>query len=312
MQTGPIEYVRAVSAGDVLAALADGETSVLAGGQSLLDEAATVRRRVVDINGVAEFEALTEVDGVLRVSPLVRHRMFEGDTVGGPLGDLLRAVVSCMGHPPVRARGTMLGTLAYAHPAAEWPVVATILGGELDLCGPDGRRTVPAEQFFTGPFATVRRPEELLAEFRLPVLQAGTGTGYAEARPVAGDFATAATIAAVTVTGGTVTAAAVGLVNAGPRPVRARAAEAALLGSTFCDAAITAAAGAAAGIDARLERPGEHAHLKQPGERERPERLGERERRARRRMIQVLTRRALTRARSVTDDPKQTVGASPG
>jgi CO/xanthine dehydrogenase FAD-binding subunit len=33
--------------------------------------------------------------------------------------DLLRVVVRHIGHPPIRARGTMLGSLAYAHPAAE-------------------------------------------------------------------------------------------------------------------------------------------------------------------------------------------------
>jgi carbon-monoxide dehydrogenase medium subunit len=256
----PVEYIAATNVAEVLTALADGRTSVLAGGQSLLEA-----RRVVDINRVSEFEVLAEAGGMLRVGPLVRHRTFESDAVGGALGELLRLVVRHIGHPPIRAQGTMLGSLAYAHPAAEWPVVAMILGASLELAGPDGTRMVPAERFFTGPCTTVRRPEELLASVRLPALPPNTGVGYAEDRRGPGIWADAAAMAAVTMTDSVVTAAAIGLVNAGPCPVRARAAEQALIGTTFSDAAITRAAVVA----------------------------GDSYRRA----FQVLTRRALTQAR---------------
>ncbi|GAA0460470.1 hypothetical protein Ade02nite_14760 [Paractinoplanes deccanensis] len=268
-----MEYIPATTVTEVLTALADGRTCVLAGGQSLVLEMARQNvhpRRVVDINRVAEFDVLREDGGALRVGPLVRHRMFESGAVAGALGDLLRVVVRHIGHPPIRARGTMLGSLAYAHPAAEWPVVALILGATLSLRGPDGCRTVPVERFFTGPGTTARRPDELLAEVRLPLLPPGTGAGYAEDRRGPGIWADAAAMAAVTVTDGLVTAAAIGLVNAGPCPVRARAAERALIGTAFSDTAITEAARAAA--------------------REVPDA-------DRQRAIQVMTRRALTQAR---------------
>jgi carbon-monoxide dehydrogenase medium subunit len=278
MDLAAMEYVAAQNTDEVLAMLADGDAFVLAGGQSLVLELTSRKeqpRRLVDINRVSEFEALVEADGMLRVAPLVRHRVFESDAVGGPLGELLRVIVRHIGHPPIRARGTMLGSLAYAHPAAEWPAAATVLGAELDLSGPDGRRTVPAEQFFTGPFTTARRPEELLVEVRLPMLPPGTGVGYAEHRLSHAKFVEAATIVAVTMTGGLVSAAAIGLVNVGPCPVRAHAAENALLGGPFCDAAIIEAAGTAAEVDA-VHRPMSVAG---------------------RGLIRVLTRRALTEAR---------------
>ncbi len=276
------DYIAAGDAGEVLAALADGDTAVLAGGQSLILDLTyrDVRpRRLVDINRVEAFDLLAEADGMLRVAPLVRHRAFESDAVGGALGDLLRTIVRHIGHPPIRARGTMLGSLAYAHPAAEWPVVATALGAQFDLAGLDGRRTVPAEHFFTGPFTTVRRPEELLVEVRLPTLPPGTGGGFAEHRRPYGKFAETAVMAAVTVTNGLISAAVIGLVNAGPRPVRARAAEKALLGAEFCDAAITEAAQAAADFDADLRGHPENERLRRRG------------------AVRVLTRRALTQAR---------------
>ncbi|MFF5077368.1 FAD binding domain-containing protein [Actinoplanes sp. NPDC000266] len=266
-----MEYIPATSAAEVLTALADGQTQVLAGGQSLFFT--TPPRRVVDINRVAEFDVLTEVDGALRVGPTVRHRAFETDAVGGALGDLLRIVVRHIGHPPVRARGTMLGSLAYAHPAAEWTVLAMIVDASLELAGPAGCRTVPAARFFTGAGTTARRPDELLAGVRLPTLPPGTGTGYAEDRRGPGIWAYAATMAAVTTTDDVVTAAAVGLVNAGPCPVRAHAAERALIGTTFSDTAIIAAAHAAAAEVTDGDR---------------------------RRAVQVLTRRALTQAREAS------------
>ncbi|AGL18988.1 xanthine dehydrogenase family protein subunit M [Actinoplanes sp. N902-109] len=278
MKPAPMEYLAARSPDDVLDALADGDTAVLAGGQSLVLDVvsgAARPRRVVDINRVPEFAGLSEDAGVLRVAPLVRHRTFESDAVGGALGDMLRIIVRHIGHPPIRARGTMLGSLAYAHPAAEWPVVATVLGAQFDLAGPGGRRTVAAEQFFTGPFQTLRQPEELLAEVRLPALPAGTGAGFAEHRRSHAKYAEVAAMAAVTVTDGLVSAAVIGLVNVGPCPVRARAAERTLIGREFCDAAITAAAEAAADLDAQHPAEG----------------------RDQRRAVRVLTRRALTQAR---------------
>jgi carbon-monoxide dehydrogenase medium subunit len=157
--------------------------------------------------------------------------------------------------------------------------VAILLGAQLDLVGPDRKRTVAAEHFFTGPFTTTRRPEELLAEVRLPALPAGTGAGFAERRPAGAKFAEVAAMAAVTTRDGTVSAAMIGLVNAGPCPVRARAAETALIGGEFSDTAITAAAKAAANLDAR------------------PRRLPPTARPDQRNAIEVLTRRALTQAR---------------
>ncbi|GAA0430592.1 hypothetical protein Aca07nite_39440 [Actinoplanes capillaceus] len=271
MRPAVVEYVAARTLEEVLAALADGETAVLAGGQSLILELTAQEaapRRVVDINEVAGLDMLTESGGSVRVGPLIRHREFESDMIGGAIGELMRTVVRHIGHPPIRARGTMLGSLANANPAAEWPALAVAVGVHLDLIGPRGCRTVAAGDFFTGPFTTVRRPEEFLLEARLPVLATGTGTGYAEDRRMT-VYPQAAAMAAVTVTGGVVSAASIGLVNAGPCPVRGRAAECALTGSEFSDAAISAAAEAAAEVDATTDR----------------------------RAFQTLTRRALTRAR---------------
>ncbi|WP_305783744.1 FAD binding domain-containing protein [Symbioplanes lichenis] len=282
MKPAPFEYVAARTEDDVVAALTDGHTEVLAGGQSLVLEMNYRSRRparLVDINRVPGFDRLATGGDVLRVGPLVRHRAFEGDAVPGPLGVLLRRVVRHIAHPPIRARGTMLGSLAYAHPAAEWPAVLTALGADLELAGRDGRRTISAGDFFLGPHTTARRPGELLAEARLTLLPAGTRVGFAEHRRTHASFAQLAVLAAVTLTGGHVSAVRVGLVNAADRPVRAHHAEAALLGRPLDDAAITAA-GQAAGAQDADPRDQPYAGLDYQ-----------------RHAVAVLTRRALAQAR---------------
>ena len=280
MKAATVEYTAARSVDEVLAVLADGQASVLAGGQSLVPMVTRPDAppyRLVDINRVAGLDTLIQTDGYLRVGALVRHRAFESGTVGGPLGHLLRVVVSHIGHPPIRARGTMLGSLAFAHPAAEWPAAAVTLGARLVLHGPDGRRTVPAESFFTAPFRTARRPEELLVEAQLPTLPEGTGIGYAEDRRVS-IYPHAAAMVAITVTGGVVSSAAVCLVNSGPYPVRATATESVLLGTTLSDEAIEQAATTVADKDVHL--------LDDDASRPRQ-----------RRTFQILLRRALRQAR---------------
>lgn len=283
MKPAPFDYVAPRSVDDAVAALADGDGHVLAGGQSLVLEMnfrAIRPRRLVDINGVAGFDRTTRDGNTLRVGPLVRHRAFESDSTPGPLGELLRRVAHHIAHPPIRARGTMLGSLAYAHPAAEWPMIAVALGAEVDLLGAGGRRTVRAGDFFTGPFTTLRRPDELLVAVRLPLLPDGTAVGFVEHRRTHASFAELAVAVAVTVAGGRVASASVGLVNAADRPVRAAAAEAALIGHSLDDDAIAAAARAAAEEDADpLPQP--HADVAYQ-----------------RHAVGVLTRRALTQARA--------------
>lgn len=263
MKPAPFDYVAARSTGDVVAALADGDTHVLAGGQSLVLEMNYRTRRparLVDINRVPGFDRLEVLDGALRVGPLVRHRAFaagagaaaalrpgtgERAAAVGALGDLLGRVARHIAHPPIRARGTMLGSLAYAHPAAEWPAVAVALDARLELVAAAGSRSVAAADFFTGPFATVRRPGELLHAVHLPLLPPGTSVGFAEHRRTHASFAQLAALVAVTLAGGRVTAARIGLVNAAERPVRATGAEAALRDRPLDDAAIAGAAAAA-------------------------------------------------------------------
>src|SRR5918997_2455238 len=172
MKPAAFDYVAVHTPQEAVSALAEnpGETRILAGGQSLVLDMNYRRERparLVDINGVAELDRLEVSDKTLRVGALVRHQSFEEPVVAGPLGRLLSRVSHYIAPPPIRTRGTMIGSLAYAHPAPEWPPGAVGFDAELTLSGPGGERTVPAAHFFHGPLSTACRPQEMLTPARL-------------------------------------------------------------------------------------------------------------------------------------------------
>jgi aerobic carbon-monoxide dehydrogenase medium subunit len=237
MKPAAFDYTAPRTVSDALDALADTarDVRVLAGGQSLLIEMHLQRIRpdlVVDINRIAELGQLSAGDGTVEVGALVRHSRFESPrAVPGPLGRLFSLAAGNIAHAPIRSRGTMAGSLAWGHPASEWCGVATALDAGIRLQRPDGARVVAASDWFRGPFRTARRSDELITSIRFPLLGGGTGVGFMEHRRTHFCFAQVAVAAALTVRDGVIGEARIGLVNCADRPVRARAAEQALVGA---------------------------------------------------------------------------------
>jgi aerobic carbon-monoxide dehydrogenase medium subunit len=253
------EYRRPTTVEEAVAELAeDPEGSrVLAGGQSLVLEM-NYRRvrpaRLVDVNHVSELDLLMRDGAGLRVGALARHASFEHGPGDGPLGRLLSRVSRHIAHPPIRSRGTMIGSLAYAHPAAEWPAVVVALDAELTLVSAVGARTVDARSFFEGPFATACRPGELVSEVRLPLLADGAGVGFVEHRRTQASFAVVAAVAVIEVADGAVSSARLAVAGGADRPLRAADSEALLIGAPADRIPFAAAAAAvAAGSSPRAE-----------------------------------------------------------
>jgi carbon-monoxide dehydrogenase medium subunit len=235
MKPAPFDYLAPDSVEEAVAALAEWgpEAAVLAGGQSLLIDLRYRRSRpalLVDINRIAALSEVTTGDSMVHIGALVRHAQLERVRLQDPLADLFHRVAPHVAHPPIRARGTFAGSLAWAHPAAEWGALAVALGAELELTGPAGRRRVPARLWFRGAFATARQPDELVTGVRLPRLAPGTVVRFAEHRRTHGSFALAAAVVAVQASEGRVEWVRIGLANAADVPLRGLAAEEVLLG----------------------------------------------------------------------------------
>jgi carbon-monoxide dehydrogenase medium subunit len=256
------------------------EAKVLAGGQSLVPMMSFRLARpdvLVDVNRLGELAGLAVDDGELRVGTLVRHATLERGAVDDPLGTLLARAARHVGHLPIRERGTFGGSLAHADPAAEWCLVAVTLSARMVLESVRGDRVVGAEDFLASTFVTALEPDELLREVRLPLLGPGARVGFQEFSRRDGDFAMAAVAVVLTVDGGSIREARIGLGGVGGRPARAVEAEAALAGAepgpaSFREAAALAARHADPVAD--IHASAEH----------------------RRRVIEVLTRRALEEA----------------
>jgi aerobic carbon-monoxide dehydrogenase medium subunit len=231
------DYVVPRTIPEAVDALADTgrKAQVLAGGQSLILEMYLQRNRpdlVVDINRIAVLDQM-RVDGdTVHVGALIRHRVFENpEAVPGPLGALFALAVVNIAHPPIRTRGTMVGSFGWAHPASEWCAIAVALDARVQLRGPEGAREVAARDYFRGPHQTVRRPHELITSVRYPLLGDDTGVGFLEHRRTHFSFAQVAVAATLTLRDGVIGEARIGLANCADRPVRALAAEHALVGA---------------------------------------------------------------------------------
>ena len=102
---------------------------------------------------------------------------------------LIALALPHIGHPAIRNRGTIGGSIAFADPAAELPACLLALGGELDIAGPQGERTVKADDFFKGLFETALTPRDVLTAIRVPAASADTRVGFAEFARRHGDYA---------------------------------------------------------------------------------------------------------------------------
>ncbi|ADU51593.1 molybdopterin dehydrogenase FAD-binding protein [Thermaerobacter marianensis DSM 12885] len=258
-----------------------GEAKVLAGGQSLiplLNFRLARPAALVDVNRIPGLDTLVVEGGRLRVGALVRHRQAERAEAVRRHCPLLAEALGWVGHPAIRHRGTVCGSLAHADPAAELPAVWVTLDGAVRARGPAGEREVPAGEFFLTYFTTALDPAEMVVEATLPVLPPGAGWAFEEVARRHGDFALAAAAAVVELDEtGRIARVRLGLAGVGPVPLRARSVEAFLAGR---EPGETTWREAAALVEEEVE-PESDLHASAA---------------YRRRLAGVLTRRALDRA----------------
>jgi carbon-monoxide dehydrogenase medium subunit len=241
------EYHRPSTVDDALAVLADvgSDGKVLAGGQSLvplLNMRLAAPRHVVDINRLGALAYIRTGPDAVRVGALTRHTTLQRDPAAYDAIPLLRKATACVAHPAIRNRGTTVGSLAHADPAAEMPAVLTLLDGAVEVAGATGRRTVPAGEFFVGPLESALRPDELAVEAVFPVPPARTGSAWLEVSRRQGDYALCGVGVLVTLDDDDrITRAAAAYISVGPGPVLVELTEA-VAGQRFDAADWTAAA----------------------------------------------------------------------
>jgi len=232
MIPAPFDYEVADSVGHALSLLGDREDAkLLAGGHSLLP---LLRLRLtrpallVDIGRLEELAYVREKGDSIAIGALTRHHDVHHSPVLQEHNPFVSYAAGQIGDPQVRHRGTIGGSLVHGDPASDLPAVMLALDAEIDVAGTSGVRTVPAAAFFQGVFMTAAGPNELVTEVRVPKLAGDHGWSYLKCRRRAQDWATVGVALVAKRSNGGVESAAIGLVNMGATPLRARAAEEAL------------------------------------------------------------------------------------
>jgi len=226
----------------------EADAKLLAGGHSLVP-ALKLRiarpSKLVDIGRLSELAYVRDAGEQLAIGALTRHKAVRDDPLLQEHCPIVSTTAGTIGDPQVRHRGTIGGSLAHGDPASDLPAVMLALGAELVVRSADGERVVPAAEFFSGVFETAATaPGTMLVEIRVPKLGDATGWSYLKFRRRAQDWATVGAAAVVQRDNGSVTGATIALTNMAGTPVRALAAEAALVGgSSVADAAALAADG---------------------------------------------------------------------
>jgi aerobic carbon-monoxide dehydrogenase medium subunit len=224
---------------------ANKDAKLLAGGHSLIP---AMKLRVagpgtlVDIGAIPELSGITSDDAVLRIGSATTHGAIEASDEVRAHCPVLADAAAQIGDIQVRNRGTIGGALAHADPAADFPTVVVALRATLVAAGSTGTREMPAEGFFKDLFTTDLASTEVLAAVLVPTYGKGTGGAYLKHRHPASSYAVVGVAALVTIVGGKYTKASVVVGGATVNPVRARAAEEALVGHAAADEAIATAA----------------------------------------------------------------------
>ena len=219
----------------------------LAGGTDVLVQLRGGRREadvVVDTKKIPELNTLNLSDNGLQLGAAVPcYRIYQDSAVAAAYPGLIDAA-GMIGSIQIQGRATVGGNLCNAAPSGDTIPPVITLGGEAHINGPNGWRTMPAENFCTGPGRNALENGELLVAIQLPAPAANSGTAYLRFIPRNEmDIAVAGVSSTVQLdaSGQTIQSARIALASVGPTPILATAAGDSLAGKAVSDEAIAEA-----------------------------------------------------------------------
>jgi CO/xanthine dehydrogenase FAD-binding subunit len=278
------EYQMVHSYEEAVAALVEHgpEAKIIAGGQSLVPMMNLRLLRptaLIDLNGIGSSQP--HLDGGRLVLPAMsRYSAVLASPMVRSESPLLAAAVAHVGNVRVRNRGTLGGSLAHGQPTAELGAVILALEGDVVAYGPQGSRVIRAEDFFLGLLKTSLRPDEVVTALRLPLSRPRRGWSFQEISRRSGNPAIVGVAASLELAPGddVVASLGIGLIGVADRPVAGhKGVTSSLVGKSPSAEqleGVAAAVAAATCPESDVHASGEY----------------------RRRLVKVLTRRALTEA----------------
>ena len=246
-----LRYAKFSTVDDAVAALqAGGPTArVLAGGTDVIVQARARVRDIdllVDVKGIDEAMQLTfDADGGLTVGAATPCYQIYGDAA---VRERYPALIDCstlIGGTGIQGRASLGGNLCNSSPSGDSLPVMYVLEATAEIAGPGGRRTVPVEDFCTGPGRNVLQAGELLVSLHFPPPAPNSGAAFLRFIPRNEmDIAVVNAATQLRFDGDTVSWARVSIGATAPTPLLVPAAAAALVGRPLSDDTIAAAAAA--------------------------------------------------------------------
>jgi carbon-monoxide dehydrogenase medium subunit len=239
------DYHRPQTLDEAVALLGQNEDAkILAGGHSLVP-AMKFRlaqpKAIIDISRIAELSYIREANGQIAIGAMTTHYQVESSELLRKRCPLLPEVAVNIGDVQVRNKGTLAGSLVHSDPAADWPAAILALDAELEITGPNGKRSLKPAEFFVDMMQTAVRPNEILSEIRFPIT--GQSVAYAKFAQKASGFAIAGVAVVIDAKSKSVR---VGITGIGSKAYRASAVESALRGRALSADVIAEAASKAA------------------------------------------------------------------
>jgi len=219
----------------------------ISGGTNLVVDLRGGRQRprvVLNLEGLSELKGIRREDGHVSVGGGISIAELLGSELVYAYAPSLRDAAGVFASPLVRNRASLAGNLVDASPAADTAPPLLALDAEVQLASQAGSRWVSLDEFFVGVRKTVLRPEELLVAVRWPVPADGTRFGYYKLglRKADAISVVSAATAVEMDEKGVCVRARIALGSVAPRPVRTKAAEAALQGKPLSEETIRQAA----------------------------------------------------------------------
>lgn len=241
-----VAYARPGSVAEALQALASSDSAApLAGGQSLVN---VLKHRVAQVDLLVDISRLEELrqieaaaDGALEIGACVTYDELDHSDQVRSEHPLLADVAGHIEDQQIRCRGTIGGNCCLSDPTNNLPPLLVALDAVMVIESADGRREVPAGEFFHGYFSTAVEEGELLRAIRIPPLGRGAGAGYSSVA-VGADSKAIARAAALISANGTIEEARVVLACVSPAPMRHAGMEQALRGAAATPEAVREAA----------------------------------------------------------------------
>jgi carbon-monoxide dehydrogenase medium subunit len=245
-------YLRPADLREACALLAEHgpEAKVLAGGTDVLVKMKHRRLTppyLVNIKGIPGLDYIEYEPGTgLRVGALATIEAVKASLPVRKWYPVLHQAAAYMATVAIRNRATLLGNICNGSPSAETAPALIVLGARVRIVGPAGERTVPVEDFFIGPGATVIEAGEIAAEIIVPEPPAGSAAVYEKHSLRRMDVALVGVAALIVPAGNAIGDVKIALSAVAPTPIRARAAEDILRGQAPSKTLIAEAARAAA------------------------------------------------------------------